>query len=224
MGDDSTVKGQRPGRVAPLDLDLRRLLTELSHPHRLLDDPRTRPSQARASRQRQAEQHERTGLVRCGEVDRDEVQQRRDAERDLEERHVHRALDQAVGRRRQLGADMRPARVQEERDDRGEGRVGLCEAGESASIYSQWKEARAYEHPVVELDRRGVLKDVAPPVRLVLLAAVKVLVQLVRRRVQLPAHERPLVVDQAGVETGDKGAWQVQRRVSHDCCREQLCT
>ena len=59
---------------------------------------------------------------------------------------------------------------------------------------------------MVELNGGRVLKDVAPPVRLVLVAAVEILVELVRRRVQLAAHQRPLVVDQTGVEAGDKGA------------------
>ena len=108
-----------------LDLDLRRLVAQARDSERLARHPRRRPSQACTGREREREEDERTGLVRRGQVNRDEVQQRRDAEGDLEQGHVQGALDQAVGRRGQLGPDVRSSRVQEEGHDRGERRVGL---------------------------------------------------------------------------------------------------
>lgn len=111
-----------------LDLDLRSLVAQARDPERLARDARRRPSQARAGRERQSEQDERPSLVRRCEVNRDEVQQRRNAEGDLEQGHVQGALDQAVGRRGQLGTDVRSPRVQEEGDDRGKCRVSLRDA------------------------------------------------------------------------------------------------
>ena len=111
----------------------RRSLDSLTHASRHLHLPQleqlsrdpSRPPQTSSRRQREREEDEGPGLVCSGEGDGDEVDEGRDSERDLDERHGEGALDELEGHRGQRRGDHGATGEEEEGDDGGEGRHGL---------------------------------------------------------------------------------------------------
>lgn len=132
-----------------------------------------------------SENSKATSLVSGRQVGGNHVDQGRDTEGRLQGDKMDQASSALLCVLRERGGDLAGAGVCEEGQDSAKGRDG--------------------HDSVVELDEAGVLEHVAPPqIRAVFLAGVELVPQLSLWRGEAEAHLGELVVDEAGVETGNQ--------------------
>ncbi len=135
--------------------------------------------------ERTREHSETARLVGSSQRNRHHVDERGDTQGDLHGDEMHETKGALSGVGRQGGTDTAPAGVDKE------GKNGT--------------ERAHSENAVIHLYGAGVLKHVAPPqVGLVLATRVKLVPELRGRWREAQAHLGKLVVDEAGIETGDQ--------------------